>query len=499
MGKKVLVVGAGISGLSAASYLQRNGFDTEIFEQHSLPGGLCTSWRRGDYTFDGCIHWLVGSGPSSNMHEIWKELGAGDLSYVEWDVWTVIHLSDGGSFTVYADPERLEEEMLRLAPDDRAAASLVKENIRGWQKLDFPVAPDKMPPDELLAFRAQTPSLQSLMEWSKRPRSDFLSLFESAKLREAFGVLFSDYVPEGFSPGALFMILGCMAKRSAGYPIGGSLAFARAIESKYLGLGGELRYGYRVDAILVESDKAIGIRGAPGEVRGDYVISAADGRDTLKRLLGGRYAHPDLEASFTEESSGPLRRGPSAILVCLGLAGDFSTLPFGQSFPLREPLILESGALTLARLGVRLFSFDPTLAPPGKTAAVVHIDTRNDPYWTGLKQRDPAAYAAEKQAMAEKVIAALDPFIPGFKDCMETVDVVTPSTFIRYTGSWHGSYVGWVGAGGASLRKTIDGLDHFYMVGQWVNPGGGLPACGADGRNLAKAICELEGLSFKPD
>ena len=53
MSKRVLVIGAGIAGLSAASYLQRNGFETEIFELHDLPGGLCTSWKRNGYTFDG--------------------------------------------------------------------------------------------------------------------------------------------------------------------------------------------------------------------------------------------------------------------------------------------------------------------------------------------------------------------------------------------------------------------------------------------------------------
>jgi phytoene dehydrogenase-like protein len=498
MGKKVLIIGAGVAGLSAASYLQRNGFDTEIFELHSTAGGLCTSWKCGDYTFDDCIHWLVGSGPSSNLHEVWKELGAGDLRYVEWDIWTVIHLSGGDSFTVYTDPERLEAEMLRLGPEDGAASRLATKSIRGWQQLDGPVAPEKMPIGKRIAYLARTPTLISLMKWAKRPHSDFFSQFKSAKLREAFEVLFSDYVVEGYSPGAIFMILGMMAKRSAGYPIGGSHAFARAIESKYLKLGGKLRYGFKVDEIIVESDKAVGIRGAKGEVRGDYVISAADGFDTLKRLLGGRYPHPDLEASFAEEPSG-LRRASSVVAVCLGLKRDCSTLPHTQTFPLKEPLVLESGALSLKRLGIRLFSFDPTMAPPGKTAAVVNLWTKNDSYWTGLKGRNPAAYAAEKQATAEKVIAALDGFIPGLKDSVEVVDVATPSTFIRYTNNWHGSSQGWARAGGTSLQKTVDGLDNFYMVGQWVNPGGGLPACGTDGRNLAKTLCKREGLRFKPD
>ena len=479
--KKVLVIGAGIAGLSAASYLQRNGFDTEILELHSIAGGLCTGWKRGDHTFDGCIHWLVGSGPSSNMHQIWKELGAGDLRYVEWDVCAVIHLSDGDHFTAYTDPDRLEAEMLRLGPDDGAAAHLITKNIRRVQQFG--------------------PAATSDSEWAKRPHSSIVSLFKSAKLREAFEVLCTDYVPDGFPAGALFMMLGAMAKKSAGYPIGGSLAFAKAIESKYLALGGKLHYGFKVDEILVESGKAVGVRGANGEVRGDYVISAADGYDTVKRLLGGRYIHPDLEASFAEDPSG-LRRYPSLILICLGLARDCSTLPHAQTFPLEEPLVLESGALTVTRLGIRFFSFDPTMAPAGRTAGVVILKTRNDSYWTGLRESDPAAYAEEKQAAAEKVIAALDRSVPGLRDSVETIDVATPSTFIRYTNNWHGSYEGWlpaVDAGDASPRKTIDGLDSFFMLGQWVNPGGGLPICGIDGRNLAERLCEREGLRFKPD
>jgi phytoene dehydrogenase-like protein len=56
--KKVNIVGAGIAGLSAGCYLQMNGYDTQIFEAHNLPGGVCTSWKRKGYTIDNCIHCL---------------------------------------------------------------------------------------------------------------------------------------------------------------------------------------------------------------------------------------------------------------------------------------------------------------------------------------------------------------------------------------------------------------------------------------------------------
>jgi len=52
MGKSVIIVGAGIAGLSAGCYSMKNGFQTTIFESHSIPGGLCTAWKRKGYTFD---------------------------------------------------------------------------------------------------------------------------------------------------------------------------------------------------------------------------------------------------------------------------------------------------------------------------------------------------------------------------------------------------------------------------------------------------------------
>jgi phytoene dehydrogenase-like protein len=52
-----------------------NGFESKIFEMHNKPGGLCTAWKRKDYTFDLCIHWLTGSSPKSPLYSVWEELG----------------------------------------------------------------------------------------------------------------------------------------------------------------------------------------------------------------------------------------------------------------------------------------------------------------------------------------------------------------------------------------------------------------------------------------
>ena len=83
------------------------------------------------------------------------------------------------------------------------------------------------------------------------------------------------------------------------------------------------------------------------------------------------------------------------------------------------------------------------------------------------------------------------------------VDVATPMTYERYTGNWRGSMEGWLlttqtikMTTGRGMDKTVPGLDNFYMAGQWVEPGGGVPTAAQSGRDVVKMICERDGLSF---
>jgi phytoene dehydrogenase-like protein len=77
MQKSIIIIGAGLAGLSAGCYGQMNGYRTQIFEMdNARPGGLCTTWKRKGYKIDGCIEFWTGSGPGFNFYHFWKELGA---------------------------------------------------------------------------------------------------------------------------------------------------------------------------------------------------------------------------------------------------------------------------------------------------------------------------------------------------------------------------------------------------------------------------------------
>jgi len=108
MEKTIIIIGAGIAGLAAGCYAQMNGYHSQIFELHTLPGGLCTAWERGPYVFDGCIHYLYGSAPGQPFHQVWQELGAVQgRRFIQHDELLRVSDSHGQTLIAYADPDRL--------------------------------------------------------------------------------------------------------------------------------------------------------------------------------------------------------------------------------------------------------------------------------------------------------------------------------------------------------------------------------------------------------
>lgn len=74
--KKIIIIGSGVAGISAGIYARLKGYKTVIYEMHSTCGGECTGWDRKGFHFDGCIHWLIGSKPGTNMNKLWNKVGA---------------------------------------------------------------------------------------------------------------------------------------------------------------------------------------------------------------------------------------------------------------------------------------------------------------------------------------------------------------------------------------------------------------------------------------
>ncbi|HUX20623.1 MAG TPA: FAD-dependent oxidoreductase [Spirochaetia bacterium] len=278
-----------------------------------------------------------------------------------------------------------------------------------------------------------------------------------------------------------------------GYPQGGSLQFSRDIERRYLELGGKLHYRSKVAQILVEGGRSVGVRlAAGGEVRADIAISAADGHATLFEMLGEAYL--DSETIRCYSTLKPFR---PLVYVCLGINRDLSAEPHIVTNVLDPPI--EFAAERHELLGWFHYCYDPSSAPHGKSAVVSMVETSFE-FWERA-HRDSAVYAQEKHKVAGLVIDAMERRYPGIASQVEVIDFATPLTWVRYTGNWRGAYEGWLPTREAlsvTMKKSFPGLKDFYLCGQWVEPGGGVPVSVISGRNVIKLICKADRRSFAP-
>jgi phytoene dehydrogenase-like protein len=118
--KSMIIVGAGLAGLSTGCYGQMNGYSTKIFERLPNSGGVCTSWKRKGYVFDYAVHNLFGITPNTMDYRMCKELGAlRGLKTYSFNEFVQVEDPDGKTFTVYTDLDELQKHMNALSPGDK--------------------------------------------------------------------------------------------------------------------------------------------------------------------------------------------------------------------------------------------------------------------------------------------------------------------------------------------------------------------------------------------
>lgn len=484
MTRSIIIIGGGIAGLSAGIYARLNGFETDIYEMHTIAGGLCTAWKKKDYIFDGCISWLTGTDPKSSYYKLWEDIGGVQgKEFFYYDYFAKVRDQHGNIMTFYTDPDKLMEQMMILAPEDKKIIREIINDIKKFMKYEMPA---EFRISEILKL---LPVLRLFYKY-RISTTDLAAKCKNPTL-QYFITQSLDWhgMPVAFSLWAI----GLMASRNGGYPMGGSLGFINSVVERYEKLGGRIHYHSKVEEILVENNKATGIRLKNGEVKkADYVLSAADGHSTIFEWLGGRYINKRIERLYKE-----LEPFPPLVFVSLGINADYPDAPLTYTFPLEKPFSV--GPDEIKDLTIKNSSFDRALCPSGKTNFSIMFPS-NYEYWERLTQ-EKEKYRTEKKMIEENVISAISGIYPGIKGQIEVVDVATPMTFNRYTGNWKGSYEGWLLTRKSmtiQLPQTLPGLENFYMAGHWITPGGGLPSGLITGRIAIKKICKKEGIKFSP-
>ncbi|MGD1902081.1 MAG: phytoene desaturase family protein [Geitlerinemataceae cyanobacterium] len=494
---EILIIGSGIGGLSAAALLAHYGHRVIVCESHSLPGGAAHSFQRNGYTFDSGPSLISGLGAASSnpLRHVLDAIGE-TVPCHTYNTWGCC--LPEGDFNTTVGADQFCDVLDRLRGADA---------VRQWRELQVAMKPlaaaaTAMPP---AAVRLDP----GVVLTAGRYAANFLPhLFDTAKLTGAFAPIADEVVFDRFVRDWLdllcFLLSGLPASGTSAaemafmfdewykpgvvleYPVGGVGAIVNALVRGLEKNGGELRLDAHVEEILLEGDRAVGVRLRGGEeIRvSKAVVSNASIWDTLRL--------------FSEKSDSPkvveLRRDRGELPQCesfmhLHLGIDATGL---EDLQCHYIFVDDWERGVAAEQNVVLISIpsvlDSSLAPPGKHA--IHVYTPgNEPLrmWDGLDRRSEA-YAKRKHERSQIMWKALARVIPDIRERVELELVGTPVTHGRFLRRDRGTYGPALEAGKQWFPAQNTPIPGLWCCGDSTFPGIGLPAVAASGTIVANSL-----------
>jgi phytoene dehydrogenase-like protein len=494
MRKKVTIIGGGVAGLSAGIYSAMNGFDTEIIEMHSIAGGQCTAWQRKKYRFDYCLHWLVGTSKGA-FNDIWKETNVlnDDTEIIDHEIHSQIFDKERNEFIIYSNIDRWEKYLVDIAPEDAKPIKRMCNDMRKSALLD----PFALPPelrnlfDYIKIIPVMLPIVSLVRKFGRLTCKEYFGKlgFKSEKIKS---VLDAMYGGRNFSALAFIFMLAWFNQKNAGYIKGGSFPLAQRMVERFIKFGGKISYNKKVEKIIVENNTAKGVILTDGtQILSDYVIGTADGYTTIYKMLEGKYVSKKVDFAYKNwELFTPI------VQVSFGI---------NKIVKSESPIIINiskdlkiGGTKLEYGYSVMNYSYDNTMAPEGKTSIVMRYESP----WKLWENLEGDEYKNEKMKIEKDAIGYLETEFPEISDFIEVVDVATPKTDVRHTGVKDGAYEGFMPSK-ENMMKTLNmqlpRLRNFYMAGQWLFPGGGLPPSAQTGKWTVQLISKREKQKFITD
>ena len=472
--KTIVIIGAGVGGLSAGIHAAQQGFHPIILEKNPSVGGLCTGWYRQGHYVDGCIHWLTGTNPNTQLYKMWRNVGAIDdeTKIINLDTWGTFNYQ-GTEIRLHRDIKKTEEEWIKISPEDKKEIKHFFKMIRDFNSIELPLdcPASMMKPWKLLFL-----GLDVLNVWPSYLRTMKITCEQYAKKFKSPAIRWALLHAQP-GDGNLFSLLysfATIASGNGGIPEGGSKPLVERMKNRFLELGGTLKLNAEVKHILTRKGKCIGVICKDGtKYYSDYVISALDPNYSISHLLLNQYHLPKLDKRFFELKKNPC---PSCFMITFEM--NDCDIPTPYSFE-TEPFFV--GGREISHLTVRNYNYDrKTYVKDGKTLMSVLLDqySENYEYWNSLYKNDPVDYRLKKQEIAEVVKSKIIKQFPFLTDNLKIIDTFTPKTLNRYTNASRGSYMGFLFTHRNVMfhhNGTIKGLKNFYLSGQWMQAPGGLP------------------------
>jgi phytoene dehydrogenase-like protein len=484
MQKKVVIIGAGISGLSAGCYALKSGFEVEILEKNTYAGGLCRSLPNSNFIEDGFPPLIQGMSPYTNRYNLWKELSIENhLNLIAQDFITAVYQEDRNFFYLSSDLVSLRESFLDLSPNDTSIITSFFEDLKELSELRISTFLLRR---SILSFI----KLKKLQIQYKMPPWKYALQFRSSLLADIFSKALSVNDQSLFST---MQTLVSFHTKNCSIPSCRSSQMVKYLENEFKNRGGKISFTSPVTKILIEKNKDCGVLLENGDkVMSDAVVSCADGYTTLFEWIDKKYLTFPLKEIYKK-----LEPYPPLLLIRIVLKGDFSkTFPwrFILSYPQGKHIVTSK----IDTLSAEIYSLDNTISPSDKSILSIKIPT----IWSIWKEweKDEKLYRKKKTKIIENVIQAIDEKFPQLSQDIISSQISTPIDFYRSSGNFQGSYHGFMSKEKKpviEIPQNLTFLKYFYMAGHWTIQGGGIYAAVKSARNAIKMLCRESHIPFK--
>jgi len=458
-----IIIGAGIGGLVCGCYLAKAGMKVLICEQHYKPGGYCTSFKRGQFTFDAAADCFGAYRKDGITRKVFEELGIDKrLNIIRFDPPSII-LTPDYRIPFWNDLEKTIKEFQTSFPEE-------SDNIRNF----FYFISNS---DSISYSRVRNRTFKDLLD----------SYFTNDRLKAVLS--FPLLAMAGLPPSLLsaFVAIKFFSEfllDGGYYPVEGMQALSDTLADRFKEFGGELRLSCLVKRIRVRDNKVTGIVTEKGGfIPSKYVISNCDARQTFLKFLGKER----VEKEFYNKIKN-MMPSISNFIAYFGMDKTFKPpQPPGSAVFFSQQYDLDKAYRAAQRNDFEAYGGYSFRISYNRSILGIIIPAafRNKIFWDRNKPR-------VLESLIEKMEKST---IPGLSEHIVYKEAATPYTLYRYTLNYKGASYGWASTpsqlAAPGLRKPpfIQGL---YLTGHWTTVGIGISGVIYVSNDVSKLILKKE-------